>query len=426
MSSSLLSRAIVHGAYIASASPTTNFGTYAVFSVGSVLGTFTRALIRLDLTKIAAGLTASQYLLDLTDSGGTMTGADTFGCYELTTTSWMPHAATWNSPWTTPGGDFTATNAALWTGGVGDNMQFDITAKVNEKLALSATTLDLIIKLVTEPAGNQFKAPHSHLASLHSNRPLETATLALTAPTLAITDAADGTGGTAAVSGGATGATNTLYVGSWAGGVGGVTSAVEGSRTGNGNITMTLTPGYYWGWVVSSLGGIEATSSLVYFRITDADDEVSISYQYQLAVQARIQSLALSGITNSNIAVKKLPWHRATDTYPQIIITGYLPESFPRGAGTNQRNDVGYPVTVTILEADNQNLTANHERNLLWRQRIVQACIDRQIEPSLGAGNSHGICTVEPNTVVVPDSFANNVFHSSFVLRFTARQTRGI
>lgn len=250
---------------------------------------------------------------------------------------------------------------------------------------------------------------------------------AINTPVLAVADAADGTGGTATVSNATGGTTNTLYVGQWGGGVGGVSWVSEGSRSGNGTITMTLTPGYYWGKVRSSDGTSAVDSDSVYFRITDADDEVSISYQYQLAVQARIQSLALSGISNGNIAIKKLPWHRAADTYPQIIITGYLPESIPRGAGTNLRNDVGYPVTVTILAADNQDLTTNHERNLRWRQRIIQACIDNQINPSIGSGNTaQRICTVEPNTVVVPESFANNVFHSSFVLRFTARQARGI
>ena len=41
--------------------------------------------------------------------------------------------------------------------------------------------------------------------------------------------------------------------------------------------------------------------------------------------------------------------------------------------GTNIRDDVHYPVMVTILAADNQDLTTNQEQYLKWREQINRA-----------------------------------------------------
>lgn len=83
-----------------------------------------------------------------------------------------------------------------------------------------------------------------------------------TTPTLSVADNGNGTA-TATISTSSTGSSNSVYL---ANDVGDAWS-LEGSRTGNGTVTLTLPPGRYFAYVQSILNDQSANSVVVLFRI---------------------------------------------------------------------------------------------------------------------------------------------------------------
>ncbi|HEV3006159.1 MAG TPA: hypothetical protein VGX78_16945 [Pirellulales bacterium] len=80
-------------------------------------------------------------------------------------------------------------------------------------------------------------------------------------PTLTLTDKGDGTGATAAISGSDPGTTNTVYTASSPCVVGSVPRTAAGSRTGDGTLSLALSPGWYIAYCVSSSGSLVSLPS---------------------------------------------------------------------------------------------------------------------------------------------------------------------
>jgi hypothetical protein len=141
-------------------------------------------------------------------------------------------------------------------------------------------------------------------------------------------------------------------------------------------------------------------------------------------VQARIRALALPGLAASSVVVQKLPWARAfTDgryAFPGVIVSPLGAETMPAEAGTNRRDDVGYPVHVSIVAADNQDLTSHLAMYLLWREKIARAFRNQPLQgvPEIIR------CDVEPHRIVLPEEFIKGIFHSELLLRFVSREPR--
>lgn len=89
------------------------------------------------------------------------------------------------------------------------------------------------------------------------------------APTLAIADNGDGTGGVATITGSTAGSTNTVFgrrldgarIAAW---------TDLGNRVGDGTVALALTPGDYLFYVLSQTGAGTAASNLVHAQLTDA------------------------------------------------------------------------------------------------------------------------------------------------------------
>jgi hypothetical protein len=246
-----------------------------------------------------------------------------------------------------------------------------------------------------------------------------------TAPTLAMSDNADGTGGAATISGGDAGSTHTVYSQTVDGELGTDSWTSRGSRAGNGTVNVAPGNGYYWWKVVAGSSGGESVSNLVYQPMTSGTDAV---YERILTgVLSRIQGLALDGVANANIVIRKVAWDRDTGSgkayaYPSIQLSPGVRETINSLAGTNDKDDIGYPVLVSILDLDNQNQTTNRARNLLWREKIVKAFRNQRLPGVTEVFN----CVVEPNAVVHAENWLNqNLWTSFVVLRFTSREARG-
>ncbi len=143
-----------------------------------------------------------------------------------------------------------------------------------------------------------------------------------------------------------------------------------------------------------------------------------------LATQATIQSLSLAGISTDNIVLQKVPWARdftqGLREFPGILVTPSGAESMPITAGTNQSDEVVYPVQVTILAADNAKLSEMIGTYLLWREAIAQAFRHRRLD---GVNEVYD-CWLQPQHVVALDASTKGLFQSSMVLQFVARELR--
>lgn len=249
-------------------------------------------------------------------------------------------------------------------------------------------------------------------------------------PTVTWTDNADGTGATVAVDGD-DGAENAIYTWKWDDDFAGGSWVNAGNLSGDGSLDMPLTPGAYWGYVMSSNAAGAFPSVPEYFMVTTGAE----SYHYRClhAVRTRIGSAGLVGLDVANLVVQYTPLARdflerspgAATVYelPGIIISPWGAEAHDPDAGTNVSDEWGWPCLVTIIAAQNNDLTANLEARLKWRQQAMLACTNQRLP---GLNPEQLKCVVEPQTVVDLDSFGEEFFHSSFVVRVQAWHRRGL
>ena len=234
--------------------------------------------------------------------------------------------------------------------------------------------------------------------------------------TLAIADNADGTGGTATVAGSNVASTNTLYKATWNGQTGALTWTSVGSRTGDGTIAITSGTGFFLFRLDSLLSGT-TTVVAVYQPLTDVTTQAML-YRALAAIKTRIDGLSLSG--SPTVSIRWLPRAKPGDTFPMIHITPVGGESFP-GVLT-ATDDIGLPVAVTIVDNQNQDPTANLNRNALWREKILSALRFQRL-----AGVAEGyILNPDPGMIVNPGMFdSQNLFFSPLFFRLLTRTTRG-
>lgn len=80
-------------------------------------------------------------------------------------------------------------------------------------------------------------------------------------PTLALADNADGTGAVATISGSSPGSSNAVYTSPVPSGSGALTWSLGGTRTGDGNVSLSLADGYYLAYCLSTLAGLPSEPS---------------------------------------------------------------------------------------------------------------------------------------------------------------------
>jgi len=248
------------------------------------------------------------------------------------------------------------------------------------------------------------------------------------APTLVITDSANGGGGVATISGSTAGSTNTLYyqvydpaytMRPW--------RELE-TRIGDGTISFTLPLGHYAFYVLSETGGGQAVSYLTYGGISDADRQ-SVMLRCLLGAQVRVRALSLPHLPSQSVVYSELPWSRVFEQddprlpLPGVLICPIGAETMAKTAGNNRRDDVGYPVLIaTIAKNSVQELRTYLPRYTLWREMIARAFRQGRLP---GVTEVYDM-TIEPGTIVVPEVFHRGIWHSALVVRCISREPRGI
>lgn len=155
----------------------------------------------------------------------------------------------------------------------------------------------------------------------------------------------------------------------------------------------------------------------------------AIHYEALLGVQATVQGLNLTGIPAhvalhpASVVLRKLPTDRNLSIPCVIVSLVPMPESLE---GTlNNSDDYGYPCMVTIVNANNQDLTVA-EPELKWREQIKQAFNNKRPD-ALVAAVSVPLrpCRWEPAPVLDLNLFQQaNLFVSAAIVRVITRELR--
>jgi len=146
----------------------------------------------------------------------------------------------------------------------------------------------------------------------------------------------------------------------------------------------------------------------------------AVHWQILETAQERVRQLRLAEIPDGQVYLKRYPTDRGC-TLPAVVLSPVLTETADP-TGTNVRDDVGYPVQVTIVTPGNQDLDID-ERELLWRERISQAFRGQRL-PVVAEVY---LCRWEPGSIIDLGLFHDeNLFISAFTLRFASRETRGL
>jgi hypothetical protein len=196
---------------------------------------------------------------------------------------------------------------------------------------------------------------------------------------------------------------------------------VTGLGGGNGTLTesgvgASFLQYHWWKAVHDSTGEV---SNLVYQNLTDGNE--NIHYRCQEAIQSRIRNLLLEDIASGSVIIRKVPDPRST-TFPLVVICPGKNENMNPLAGTNAMDDVGYPVTVLVVESDNQTLETDHAKYLLWRRKIAAAFRGQRLPgvPEIMT------CTIEPADIVSQTAWFKNIFVTALTVRCNSREDRGL
>lgn len=240
---------------------------------------------------------------------------------------------------------------------------------------------------------------------------------------IAWTDAADATGGTVAITG-ADAATVTVYA--MAVDATGLTTPVftsKGTRSGDGNVTITLVPGYYWIYAQGLVAGDVAISNLFYAYATEHTD--AMASRCVDALEARLAGLVMTtaqGVTlpTANIYKRILLATDGDIQYPCILLTHEHGRESQEGTTTG-KDDIGYPINVYVIDRHGGDYKTKRKTWLKWRQQVFRALRNQRL-----AGIVESLTVkMEPDPVFDPKLPAYQVVILGFVARCICRETRG-
>lgn len=143
------------------------------------------------------------------------------------------------------------------------------------------------------------------------------------------------------------------------------------------------------------------------------------------AVRADLQALNLPGLSAANIVVQKVPGDRVQDLpsvpLPCLLVAPHGSESADPLAGTNLRDDIVYPIRVTILAADGTDQQFGFQQYLGWRETIRRSFHNQRLTANL-------CFTVQVQPLAIVDRSAwteRGLFVSGLVLNCFSREPRG-
>lgn len=239
------------------------------------------------------------------------------------------------------------------------------------------------------------------------------------AVTLAITDNGDGTGGVATVSGVVALTSTTVYYALFNGNMQAYTWVSAGVVVGNDDLVLALPVGFYAWLAVNNNAGAVTISGWVYQNLTDV--VTPIHKRILEGVQQRIISIGLEDIPDSRVVVRWIPQRDAGGlAVPHILVT-------PLGVENDQsilmaRDDIGYPVFVTIVDGINRQDDLNLRRDLRWREQIAKSLRNQKLSGVPEVFDTK----IDYGQTVDVQAYLHNALVSLIMFRFLVRETRGL
>lgn len=205
---------------------------------------------------------------------------------------------------------------------------------------------------------------------------------------LTATDNQDGSGVLVTVTGSDGGSTNTVYASQpFQQGVNPPLWAAAGTRTGDGTLTVPLAAGYYFLFAGGTVGGLAAISPPVQTFASLA--VLPVQAQVELAIQAKIQALNLAGLVTPPGTLPAPQVYRygtllktmfgSAIQCPAVVVSP-TPIGETNAHSMTGADDIGYPVTVTIVDRTQPQNAAPVSTYELWRQQIFRAIRNQRLD----------------------------------------------
>lgn len=212
-------------------------------------------------------------------------------------------------------------------------------------------------------------------------------------PDLTVTNNGDGTGATATITGSAIGSSNVVSTAPWIAPGANLTWTAASPRTGDGTVSLSLANGVYVARCQSTLGGLPAADGdQPVFQTTGGTAYASVHKALAEKAASVIRGLlgsAIVGPASNSVRVRKVPY---TDdfgsidpntlaiegtkkySFPAILVCYYDLETLDPLAGTNVRDEIGYPITVAFYSPNNAaGKVASEDGDdtfLRWREAV--------------------------------------------------------
>jgi len=193
------------------------------------------------------------------------------------------------------------------------------------------------------------------------------------------------------------------------------------TRTGDGNIIVTLDPGVYWFQVTSVGGGSEASSLPVYAWVSDGTDPILM--QIVDAVTAKIIGLNLTSVDSDQVKdLTAVDVSGLGELSANTIMVAPLDRQSVDPGGPTNADFINYSVLVAIAAPANRSHTrANRKLWLLWHERVRQALITDKLTIANGTIVYTRLIDSRPYD---RDYWQRNGFVGALVFGFVAKEQR--
>lgn len=98
------------------------------------------------------------------------------------------------------------------------------------------------------------------------------------------------------------------------------------------------------------------------------------------AVAARVVGLGLPGVPYERVLIQSLAWMpNPDDVPPPYVIISPAPETTPWNEGANERDVVYFGIVITVVVANQRNVTQGLGLQLYWRQALRRGFQNKSI-----------------------------------------------
>lgn len=129
------------------------------------------------------------------------------------------------------------------------------------------------------------------------------------------------------------------------------------------------------------------------------------------AVRQGILDLKLTGLTSQNIHLRKVPWDNINRPQYGVTLSPQVTDGSAETVeadGSNERDDIGYPIYVTMVMSTGKGWDQNRETMAEWRQKIWRTFHRKRLASFSVAGVNQIGCYVKPVTIHLPQQYVND------------------